>query len=188
MEWLRHKINELRCENYDEKDFVPKDALEKVMTLEAIQKVLGESKIEKHKHQDIAKHILTGNSRVFAVLIRIGFIDFVVDFIKSDQYQSQSSLDQRLPFSQGYLDAFLPGNVAKEFYKEQWEYAAPIFSQSVLARDLNSKTILPICTEKRITKGGFGTVYEITIHRAYHGFGGEGNEVRFDLQDTKEQF
>jgi hypothetical protein len=188
MEWLRQKINELRCENHDDKNFVPKDALDRVMTLEAIQRVLGESEIAKHKHQDIAKHILRGNSRVFAVLIRIGYVDFVVEFIKSDQYQSQSSLDQRLPFSKEYLYTFVPENVAKEFYKEQWEYAAPIFSKSVLPRDLNDKTVLPICVEDRITQGGFGTVYEITIHSAHHGFGGADNKVRFHLQDTERRF
>jgi hypothetical protein len=188
MECLRHTIDELRCENHEGKNFVPKDALDRVMTLQAIQRVLGESKIEKHKHQDVAKHILRGNSQVFAVLIRIGYVDFVVDFIKSDQYQNQSSLDRRLPFSKEYLYTFIPEKVVKEFYKEQWEYAAPIFPKSVLLRDLNDKTVLPICMEDRITQGGFGTVYEITIHSAHHGFGGAGNKVRFHLQDTEKRF
>jgi hypothetical protein len=177
MEWLRDKIDDLRCKNYNNNDFVPKDALDQVIEHEAIQRVLSESKIERHQHQDIAKYIQKGNSRIFGILIRIGYVDAVVKFIKLDQYQSQTSLDQRLPFSAEYLSTILPENVAKKFYKEQWEYAAPIFQKSILPRDLADPSILPICTEERVAEGGFGTVYEITIHRAHNGFEGASNRV-----------
>jgi hypothetical protein len=181
MEWLRDKIDDLRCENYNNNRFVSKDALDKVITLEAVQKVLKESKIERHKHGDIERYILSGNTRVFAVLVRIGYVDSMPEFIRSDQYQGQSSLDQRLPFSEEFLFSIIPENIAKKFYREQWEYAAPIFSKSILPRELHEKTILPIHCEKRIAQGGFGTVYEITIHSAHHSFGGKDNKVRLSL-------
>jgi hypothetical protein len=179
MEWLRDKIDDLRSKNHNNNNFVPKDALNQVMTLEAIQRVLSEGKIERHKHQDIAKHIQRGNSRIFGILVRIGYVDFVVEFIKLDQYQIQSSLDQKLPFREEYLSKILSANVAKKFYREQWEYAAPIFQKSILPRDLDEQTILPICTEEQIAVGGFGTVYEIKIHRAHNGFEGASDRVSF---------
>lgn len=187
MEWLRDKIDDLRCKNHNNNNFVPKDALDQVMTLEAIQSVLRESKIERHRHQDIANYIRRGNSRIFGILIRIGYVDLVVEFIKLDQYQSQSSLDQRLPFSAEYLSTLLPENVAKKFYKEQWEYAAPIFLKSILPRDLDDQTILPICDEEEIAQGGFGTVHEITIHHAHNGFGGGVNRVSLACQGVQKQ-
>jgi hypothetical protein len=177
MELLRDKIDDLRWKNHNNNNFVPKDALDQVMTLEAIQGVLNESKIERHQHQDIVKYIQRGNSRIFGILIRIGCVDLVVEFIKLDQYQGQSSLDQRLPFREEYLSTFLPKNVARKFYDEQWEYAAPILQKSILPRHLDKQTILPICTEEKIAVGGFGTVHEITIHHAHNGFEGASNRV-----------
>ena len=169
-------------------NFVPADALRNVITLEAVQRVLKESKIEKHKHQGIESYILGGNLRVFAVLVRIGYVNLMSELIKSDQYQDQRSLDQRLPFSEEYLSSIFPDNVAKKFYKEQWEYAAPIFSRSILPRDLNNKTILPILHEKPKAEGGFGVIYKITIHNAHHRFGGKNSKVRPDFGDIGRYF
>jgi hypothetical protein len=177
MERLRDEIDDLRCDNHYNNNFVPKDELDKVVTLEAVRRVLEERKIEKHKRQDIEQSIIGGNLRIFAVLVRIGYVESISEFIRSDQFQSGSSLDQRLPFNKEYLSSILPDRTAAKFYKEQWEYAAPVLSRSILPRDLDDKAILPILHEKLVANGGFGSVFEITLHSAHHCFRGKGNKV-----------
>jgi len=186
MEWLRDKIDDLRQDNHYNNSFVPKDELDKAITLEAVWRVLRESKIEEHKHQDIAQSIIGGTLRIFAVLVRIGYVESISDFIRSDQFQSGSSLDQRLPFNKEYLSSILPEKIATKFYKEQWEYAAPVLSRSILPRDLDDKAILPILHEKHITDGGFGAVFEITLHSAHHCFASKDNKVIVPFRGIKD--
>jgi len=118
--------------------------------------------LEVYESNELIRIVCGGARKVLAILILIGHVEYIKQFIEADQFQP-SRLDHRLPFELLWLENRLKRPRAKLFYETQWEFTSPVFSESVLRRKFDDHTILPFTHENYIGKGGFGMVYEIEI-------------------------
>lgn len=166
---------------------MPHLALDSIMTVENVRCALKESNLDAHDRPAVEESILSGNFRIAAILLSIGYMEKMVDFVRSDQFQDpQSHIDHRLPLEMETLKDILVKSpnretISKLFYKEQWMYTAPVLPRNVLPRCLDKRTILPIMDQKLISDGGYGEVYETTFHEKHRKFG-EGQEWKVDLR------
>lgn len=171
MECLEDKIHRLRKENIDCRYFIPHQAINEVMTAETVRDALTGFDIGLQHLDELVQSIVNGACGVFAILLLIGQCKYISDFVRNDQFAGEhSQLDSKIPFSLGKLETILPGPVAIKFDEKQWELAAPVFSKRVIPRSLEQRTILPILKETCIGEGGFGVIYEITLHNAHQKF------------------
>jgi hypothetical protein len=170
MDKLRTQIIGSREENVEGRLFFPYRAINELMKPDVILGVLREWNIPTPQLHEAAGSIARGALRTFAILVVIRSIRSILIFLKNDQFD-YARLDQKLPLSRETLLALLPNDIADEFFEKQWEFAVPVFSKQILPRYLQTKTILPILEEKEVGKGGFGTVYEISLHPSHQNFG-----------------
>ncbi|RDW60751.1 hypothetical protein BP6252_12134 [Coleophoma cylindrospora] len=173
MQSLKEQILLERRENYDGKIFVPNLSLDRLMTTDCVRRVLQEcDKINAHDRSAVEQCINDGNFKVFAILLIIGEVDKLLEFVKNDQFQdSPSNLDHKLPLDLGVLKRILPPATAIQFHTAQWEYASPVFPRHTLPRHLDNKTVLPILSERHISEGAFANVYEVILHDSHRKFG-----------------
>jgi hypothetical protein len=176
MEDLRNKICALRRENIEKRCFIPRQSLYEVMTRDAIRDavrdVLEQGGNGFHHLDELVQSIVGGARRVYAILLLIRHTAYASDFIGNDQFQDETiQLDHKIPFSQEILEGFLPRLVAVEFYKQQWEISAPVFSKRILPRSLADHTVMPILKDTRIGVGGFGVVHEMVLDVSHQEFG-----------------
>lgn len=167
MDELQRAVRKLRTPNFQTiPKFVPQESLYKLITEDAVKRVLGSS-IAKQHLQETVEAIVPGTRKIFAILVLSGTPDLITRFIEDDQLQ-QTNLDHRLPYSLDQLRKILPQDDAVDcFYERQWEFTAPIFSGKLISRYLDDQTILPFIHCKKIGHGGFGIVYELTLHQDY---------------------
>lgn len=171
MEYLEEIIHRLRRENSECRYFIPHRAINEAITAETVRDALESSGIGVQHLDELVQSIIKGACGVFAILLLIGQCKYISDFVRNDQFaDSHSQLDSKIPFSLGKLEKILPGPVAIRFDEKQWELAAPVFSKRVIPRSLEQRTILPILKETCIGEGGFGVIYEITLHNAHQKF------------------
>lgn len=163
---LQSEIWNLRCENADNRHFVPLGQLHTTFNAENVRTTLDESGVEFQELARTADFILHRAQRIFAILLSIHEVGSILDFIGNDQLQLQS-LDQCLPFRKGALD-FLSPETAARFYEAQWEFAAPIFSHQFHHRALDPSTTMPFISSTHIGKGSVGDVHELELHPQHH--------------------
>lgn len=166
MQELQNSIRQLRTENHQGRYFFPQQSLYSLVTPDVVRKVLKECKVAHHHTQEIVDAVVPGARKIFAILVVNNEVNCITRFIEQDQLQ-QAVLDQQLPFTRAELEVLLHGvHTIKidDFYEKQWEFTAPVFSEKLIPRRLDSRTIMPFIEEDRIAKGGFGVVYKIKIH------------------------
>ncbi|KAL9120190.1 MAG: hypothetical protein Q9187_003256 [Circinaria calcarea] len=193
MECLEDKIHRLRQENVECRYFIPYRAINELITAESVRDTLASSGIGIQYLDELVQSIIKGACGIFAILLLIGQRKYISDFVRNDQFaDSHSQLDSKIPFSLGELEKILPGPVAIRFDEKQWELAAPVFLKRVIPRSLGQRTILPILKETCIGEGGFGVIYEITLHNAHQKFSPTSGEMfvrkEFLPQSSKEDY
>jgi hypothetical protein len=182
MEEIRDTINALRRENFEGKSYIPETLLYNVLSEDIVYQVLQScTNILPQQLGDVAEVVTIGARKILAILILDGHVDYIISFISADQYQ-ESKLDHRLPFDLSNLKGLLHRSPVhgKLFFDRQWEFLSPMFSESVLRRQLDKHTILPITSENYISKGSFGTVWEIHLDQERNMFGIEHRTVSLE--------
>lgn len=160
---LKSQIQDLRCENFEGRYFVPYQTLCQLLTEHVIFEVLRSAAVPQHEIDEILNVIVQYGRRVFATLALLGYESLFSKFIQADQFQEQFP-DHRLPYSEASLITIIPKTVAVDFEEKQWQFIAPIFSKKNIHRFLALNTILPFIKNKELGEGGFGTVFEIEVH------------------------
>jgi hypothetical protein len=132
--------------------------------------MLLETQLERYRVEELARVIVTGARKTFAVLVFIGCPEAIISFIQDDPLQPDY-LDRKLPLQLDKLAALLDDAVlAAQFYGKQWEFLAPVFSTTSLPRQFDKKTILPFLSMEPKGEGGFGEIFKITIEPSHHSF------------------
>lgn len=171
MEALRAAIRSKRVRNVESRYFVPQKAVHDLMTQEKVGQVVSEAEFKREHVEELTQEIMKGCRKIFAVLVLIRLPQSLLAFVEDDQLQS-SILDQKLPFPLSKLQALLPtDDAADEFYQQQWEFAAPVFTGGSFPRVLHQDLILPFIEQKEVGEGGFGIVSVVTIEPSHHTFG-----------------
>lgn len=177
MEALRAAIRTKRVRNIESRYFVPQKALYDLMTQEKVAHVVSEAEFEREHFEELTQEIMKGCRKIFAILILIRHPQSLLAFVEDDQLQS-SSPDQKLPLALSRLRALLPtDDAAEEFYQQQWEFAAPVFTGGSLPRVLHQDLILPFIEQKEVGEGGFGIVSEVTIEHSHQTSGAASSPV-----------
>ena len=161
----------LERDNYENKQFVPFNELQRLFTQEKVTELLKQSKLLFHLHDEIINRVLYGGLKTFAVLTAIGEIDAISRFVRKDDGIGQP-LDARLPLSRSDLDRFVQRPESADlFYRKQWTFLAPVFSFEYSSfRELDDRTILPFLKKKLFAEGGFAKVYIISLDGSHHTF------------------
>lgn len=180
------ELGKLEIDNFESRPFVPLCKLEGYFKLEKIQNLLLESihshGLEHHFLNVATERILAGGLRTFAILASIRDVGSVSRFIRADQF-SRVPLDNKLPLEAGTISRYIPDSAkATLFYRRQWTFLAPVFSEDFVARELDDRTVLPFLSCENITKGGFGRVYKIKVHRSHQCLSNIHTEV--SIQET----
>ncbi|KAG8528202.1 uncharacterized protein KY384_007119 [Bacidia gigantensis] len=129
---------------------------------EIVQGVLEDQGIEKEQLQGLADNIVKGKRAIFSILVCIREVPSICKFVEGDRFDDQ---DQKLPYDLEDLHPIFSTSLSKEFYDQQWEFIAPIFSKNTLPRVLDKQIILPFKKEEGpISCGGFGDIYKIQLH------------------------
>jgi hypothetical protein len=163
MEEIQYSINCLRRQNFESRYYISERGLYQALSEVNIRKALQHATVlEAYELEDLVKFVMKGARKILGVLILIGHVAYIKDFVGADQFQS-SPLDHRLPFELQKLNSLLRPLHAQLFHEKQWEVISPVFSESVLRRQLEDQTILPFSAEKIIGRGGFGTVYKVEL-------------------------
>jgi hypothetical protein len=160
MEEIRGSINSLRRRNVESRYYIPEAALYKVLDETSVRIAL--QQCAPHKYEDLVKTISKGGRKILSILLLNSHEKYIEQFVAEDQYQT-SQLDHRLPFELEKLHQLLQPIQAELFYEKQWEFTSPVFSESVLRRQLSDQTILPFTSESSAGKGSFGIVYKIQL-------------------------
>ena len=169
MRELKDLIISLRVENSDGTDFILESKLFNLLTRETIKKGCKLYTSPAH-FREIVDTIFKGARKLFAILVVIGYPELIIDFFKSDQFQS-SYLDHRLPIRTETLLLIVSELRAKEFHQQQWEFCPLNISKSGIWCHLEPHVILPFKNNKFLAQGGFGNVFDVEIEDEYHGLG-----------------
>ncbi len=178
---LRARILDIRQTNYDFRPFVPQNDLYRLLTLPVVSSTLKNSGVDKSRLSDLAQSVYQGARKVFAVLVILKQVQYTLDLVGHDQFRD---LDQQLPFDQDEIQRkVVQGSIASDFYDQQWQFLAPVFSKRLLPHELVIRTPLPITERVKIGSGSFEEAYKIRIHTSHHELGkaegaSNGNEFK----------
>lgn len=151
-------INRLRRPNIEGRYFIPEKALYGVVraTLKRCEA------INIYELDHLAGIVYDGGRKTLGILLLDRHVRYIKKFVEGDQYQV-SKMDDKLPVELQKLEKFMEPVHAQLFQQRQWEITSPVFSESILRRQLEDQTILPFIRDTYIGHGGFGTVYEIHL-------------------------
>ena len=166
---LRASILDTRQINYVNLPFVPQDDLYRLLTTPVVLSVLKSSGLDTSRLSELAQSVHQGARKVFAILVILKQVQHTPDLVSWDHFRD---LDPQLPFERDALERMLPrAFVATEFYDQQWQFLAPVFSKKLLPRELVKRIPLPITEKIKVGSGSFGTAYRIHIHPSHNRFG-----------------
>ncbi|KAK6352409.1 hypothetical protein TWF730_009236 [Orbilia blumenaviensis] len=151
--------------NGGKRRFMPFQLFRSVLTPEKIEASILDIEgfnMEFFEKNDVIKWVTSHGRRIFGILVLLGGKEhFITKFIGRD-FQG-TKFDEKLPFSIAELEDIAP-EIAEEFYERQWEFVSPVWSKNAMHRELPSDVRLPFTKNERLGQGGFGVVYEITLH------------------------
>lgn len=146
-----------------DEQFIPGGDLEEALTTHAI-----EVEPRSHKLADISHDVFHYAKKIFAILLVIGKLDALQDFI------DRGLRDEDLPLAismtgsmdDEHLKSAFSGwdlDARKQFADFQWTLLALIFLEGKHLK-LHDETRLPFIKTKPIAKGAFGGVHRVEIH------------------------
>ncbi|KAG0646847.1 3-phosphoinositide-dependent kinase 2, partial [Hyphodiscus hymeniophilus] len=179
---LEDALNAARYEwpEGDNRYFLPKDALESLITPNAIENEIIRSNMRLPVDQSldqVVEQIFRFAPKLFCILVSLRKAEYMTDFLEEDLH------DIDLPFerpenpkrSQGFKlcsrlhpnhpirsMSFWRSKWAKEFSREQWSVLSPVFEKTdrIEHYDFDSNTVLPFTrdeeqSETKVKEGGF---------------------------------
>lgn len=162
------ELDALDIENFEHRSFIPFEKLQQLFTREKVEKLLETSDVKFYDREDIAKAILDGGRKVFAILASIQEISAITRFVERDSFGG-NPLDARLPFDETALAPIFPQEHARRsFFRKQWRFLAPSFHADQSHRTLSEHTITPFVSSKRFTDGAYGDIYRVTVEGSHH--------------------
>lgn len=187
---MREELEELEIPNYEQKPFIPYDALKDLLSegrVAALICTLSEQgKIEVWQQREIIGIIVNNGLRVFATLLSFSRPELILKFKETDHF-AHTQLDSRLPLFKDSLGLVLQDEkLSAKFYKHQWKFLAPFFRADQSHRELQDNVVLPFIIHERLGEGGFGEVHKVVMAASYQGLvPGEGRSqvelIRFFL-------
>jgi hypothetical protein len=140
--------------------FLPGSYLRVIFTLEDLKKAVDELEVAPYERLGLARKIYDESTKIFAILIKNGEEDWIV------QFRNNNMLDARLPLDEDSAERIAPGfgtSFAREY---QWQFLPFQFRRDMRdhVRIIESKEILPfIGKSKLVASGGFGDIYKMNI-------------------------
>ena len=166
---LRDELVNLVITNSMGREFIPCDTFNTLMKPETIslvfQEIVTTNAYQYHPldyknwYQTVAEKL----PKILAILVWLGKENLIRDFLL------QGKDDSNLPLNTEDLGMIEPSLPKTRFREKQYCFIAIRFTKGQ-ERHWHSDQILPFLTEKPLKggEGGFGVVYEVTIHDAYH--------------------
>lgn len=180
---MREELEELEIENYEQKSFVPHDALKDLLSenrVAGLIRTLSEKgELEVWQQRELIGIVVNNGLRVFATLLSFSRPELILKFKETDHF-AHSQLDSKLPLSKDSLGLILRDEkLSAKFHKHQWKFLAPFFRADQSHRQLEDNVVLPFTKCERIGEGGFGEVHKMTTATSYQGLVPEArNQVR----------
>ena len=170
---LRVALDDLEIQNYEQKSFIPLDALRNLLPepriASLIQALVANGKIEAWQQPELTRIVVDNGLRVFATLLSFAQPELIQQFKETDHF-AHSQLDSRLPLSKNSLGVILQNEkLSARFYKHQWRFLAPFFRADQSHRELQANVILPFTECEQLGEGGFGEIHKMTMAASYQG-------------------
>ena len=170
---IREELADLEIQNYEQRCFVPPDALKDLLSesrVAALIHTLSEKgEIEVWQQREIIDIVVENGLRVFATLLSFSRPGLILKFKETDHF-AHTQLDSRLPLSEDSLRLILRDKeLSAKFYKNQWRFLAPFFRADQSHRQLEDSVILPFVKCEQLADGGFGQVHKMTIKASCQG-------------------
>ncbi|KUI69597.1 Serine/threonine-protein kinase DCLK3 [Cytospora mali] len=159
------------------REYVPEGVLDKLITRNSLCQEFSENSAlgrEHHVDEDLLNFILGSAKKVLAISLLAGveskeLHDAMKEF-KSSLFQDNwlpiySTDEKKLPWSNLSWSSVK----RKHFLDNQWKFLAPIFRKNQLMYEFESLQVFPskFTTDTKQKIGGFGAVYEVTIHESH---------------------
>jgi hypothetical protein len=141
---LAQEIKDRQKTNMDGHQFVPFEWLVDLLTLDVIEEVLSEGKIELYERRPIAKAVVESGRKTFATLVLVGEPDRIYDFKRTDPGVDKGGPDNKLPLTMTHLShVFDRQEVGDAFFEKQFLFLVPTFPQGVPHRVIPDEIRLP---------------------------------------------
>lgn len=135
MEALSRALYTIRRENPTTNHyFTPSHLVRDALKPELVCQSLFECAVETHLVDEATQVIIEGAWNVYAILIMIRKLRYILAFIKDDHLQRSTIDDKLLLDLEKLRKVFKDPITATEFYDQQWGFTAPLFSKSVFIR------------------------------------------------------
>jgi hypothetical protein len=166
---LRDSLINLVIENSIGREFIPCDTFNTLMTPSTISRVFQEivtTNAPQYHPLDYKKWYQTVQEKlpkILAILVWLGKENLILQFL----YRSRD--DSNLPLNTEDLNSIDHSLLQTRFREKQYCFIAVRFTKGQ-ERHWHEEQILPFLAEKPLKggEGGFGVVYEVKIHDAYH--------------------
>ena len=170
---MRAELEDLEIQNYEQKFFIPLNALEDLLPESKVAMLIHalyeNGNIEVWQQPELIRIVTDNGLRVFATLLSFSQPELIQKFKETDHF-AHSQLDSKLPLSKDSLGIILQNDkLSARFYKHQWRFLAPLFRANQSHRKLEDNVILPFTKCERLREGGFGEVHKMTMAAPYQG-------------------
>ncbi|KAF6806823.1 protein kinase domain-containing protein [Colletotrichum musicola] len=194
---LRERIEDrLEWSQFDHQEYLPLDAFEDIFNADSIKSLVSQGLPTANGPQNVQKHVAEiwepnlrkGRRRILAILIFMGALHCLDDFIRGDLFDDDLPLCQERTCRAGFRtraatvrsdrinSTLMKDWTRKErdlFYVDQPRFCVPFFGsrpKELLSHVFSNDIRLPWNHYKRITNGGNGVVYQLRIHPSHHDF------------------
>ncbi|KAI1124585.1 kinase-like domain-containing protein [Nemania abortiva] len=188
---LEDVLRDKYCINCENKSFIPSNELSQILTDPAIRHILhqklqcDDDDLERLIAQILNDDIGNGHKKIFAILVIIGKVKYIKDFIHA------SVRDADLPLDLEYLRGRLANckiHYLEAFYERQWLVIVPVlnFTVDIVPPKYSAREILPILEKKRIGGGAHGILWKVQIHPG-HIRGNKSQDSHFALKQVDDR-
>ena len=170
---LRARLKNAQIKNSESNYFLPDNGLYEILTGDVIKNCISEAEIDVSWKQPCIQAVLDGGRSLLALLILIDRVHILVTFLEMAPSLASTTLDSRFPFSEEDLERIIRNedeDARIDFYRRQWEVAAPIFCVGQPHYSYYKETIFPFVESKPMGAGAFGDVFTVRLPGGHHGF------------------
>ncbi|KAH7086776.1 kinase-like domain-containing protein [Paraphoma chrysanthemicola] len=145
--------------------FVPEAALFELLTRREIETALKDPVFgfEPHQRRPVSIEVADGARKLFAILVELRLERRLKTCLE------KNLSDSNLPIlGETILHGLFPES-ATHFSKLQWEFV-PLKLREHTHKDIEPERVLPFVENKRLSSGGYSTVFKVKVHPLYHDF------------------
>lgn len=167
-DWLKKdRVTGSQDDHEELQDFVPSGEVAAYLKGNGVLKDILAALYPSQDHRDSAKEIVNRFSKVFAILISIGYGGQILNFLPHD-----SLSDGRLPFETRPLkfprdpyetDHYGPGSFFGRFQAEQPRFCAQIMAAGAFS-SIEPQQRMPFLEKTLVGRGGSAHVFRIKVH------------------------